>query len=644
MNNTKKILMYFILFVLLIVFFKLIDHLIGKYKDIEIVREVVGKFSLEATQLNIQTRTLIPNINDSFINQQISENYLRKFETDEFGIVKNPTSDQAYNNSNIILFLGGSTTENNEVDAEYRFPYLVGKEMSKNTPQKFIGINAGVRGNTSQDSLNLLLNHPSPYFHKANYVAMMHNINDRLRLYIHDNYKAKPRDKKDSSLNLFKKATWDLFFSIINFIEQNSNIGYLAVNTINDAINNNQIKINEDLIDAQDYFIDDEKLKTIRQNYINFIYLVNANKQTPILITQPLFKRSHAQDQVNNLIRSTALEFNVLLIDLANATKNLDNKGASLFYHDGIHFNNLGSKFAAEYITQTLIESKKWLTKQSNTTGQCNFFNNYKLSYDEKTINRNILNGRYPNLNTANDRLLFQTNNENGSNISLLSQDGTLNILFKDNDPNLIEHPMWLNENEIIFIKNKNHDRELYKLNIDTNSIDLLELGDVSLFKGIPSVYKDKIYFAGYKGRKSPHIYEYNLINKELLQITNNPDEDWRPIFDGNKIYYINNQNGAYKLYSINPDGTENEQMLVEDDSIHWDPQTKEGVDFVVYAEKIKGSSFDLIKLNKMTKNKTRLTHSIFNIWDPSISNDGKYLFFATESVYGDQIRCMKLH
>ena len=637
--------MYFILFIFLLIFFKFIDHLVGSYKDIRIVRNVMGTFTLEATKLNLQTRTLIPNVNDSFINQQISENYLREFKTDDFGIVKNPTSDRKYTgNSNIILFLGGSTTENNEVDAEYRFPYLVGEELNKKTPYQFIGVNAGVRGNTSQDSLNLLLNHPSPYFHKANYVAMMHNINDRLRLYLHDDYKAQLQANKDNSFNLFKKAVWDLTYSVVNFIEQNSNIGYLAVNTINDAINSGQIKINEDLIDAEVYLIGDEKLNIIRQNFINFIHLVNANRQTPILITQPLYKRSYAQDQVNDLIRSVALEFDVLLIDLANAIKNLEHNGGPLFYHDGIHFNNLGSKFAAEYISQTLIESKNWLPNQSTSLNECNLFSSHRLSFDDKKINQNILNGRYPNLNVANNKLLFQTNNEKGSSISLLNKDGSIEILFKHSDPNLIEHPMWVNDREIIFIQNKNYDRKIYRLNLDNNSIDLLELGDISLFTGIPSVYKNKIYFAGYKNRKSPHIFEYNLINKELHQITNNPGEDWRPIFDGDKIYYINNQIGDYRLYSVNPDGTENEQMMTKEGSIHWDPQTKEGNDFIFYAEKKDGSSFDLIKLNKMTKNKTQLTDSIFNIWDPSISNDGKYLFFATESVYGDQIRCMSMH
>src|SRR5262249_19665530 len=113
----------------------------------------------------------------------------RQFRTNDVGTIigseqRIETADATY-----ILFLGGSTTETNEVDEPFRFPYLVGNLLSKQSNRTFIGINLGVRGNTSRDSINLLMNHPVS--RKARYVVLMNNINDRLLLALTGTYDAR---------------------------------------------------------------------------------------------------------------------------------------------------------------------------------------------------------------------------------------------------------------------------------------------------------------------------------------------------------------------------------------------------------------------------------------------------------------------
>ena len=346
-NKIKTILFYLVTLITLFFAFQLADFLTGFYKDIEIIRKDTSLFRSEAKQLEIQTQTLVPNIADSFINQQMSENFIRSVITDDYGIIKNPSYDERQQKkSKTILFLGGSTTENNEVDAEYRFPFLVGKLISQNTDVFVEGINAGVRGNTSQDSLNLYINHPSPFFKNSQYVVMMHNINDRLRLYIKDDYKTSIKQDRPSPTKHLSSSINYLSTSVALWIEETSNIGYLLINSLRRYFEpkGKKININENIIDLNAYEIPQEKINLFIQNIRNMIALTKANNQTLILVTQPIFKKSAAQDQLNTAIRMEASSSELILIDLADEILKYKGFRKNLFYDDGIHFNNLGSK------------------------------------------------------------------------------------------------------------------------------------------------------------------------------------------------------------------------------------------------------------------------------------------------------------
>ena len=57
-----------------------------------------------------------------------------------------------------LFFLGGSTVACIYVDEDQRYPYLVGQLLQEKTGKKITSINAGVGGNNSLHSLDVLLN------------------------------------------------------------------------------------------------------------------------------------------------------------------------------------------------------------------------------------------------------------------------------------------------------------------------------------------------------------------------------------------------------------------------------------------------------------------------------------------------------
>ena len=648
MKNIKIFIFYLVFIVFGFLFLFVLDYVVGQYKDINIVRKDMGRFISESKPLEIKSQTLVPQIHDQFINQQASENRFRHIETDEFGILKGPVAQIINQRDQVILFLGGSTTENNEVDSEYRFPYLTGQQLTKITNSNFVGVNAGVRGHTSQDSINLYLNHPSPYFKNASYVAIMHNINDRLVLYSRDNYKSPIDNIRYGPAKKLQQALINTFMSVINFFEETTNTGFFIVNTIrNNFFNDATIQINENIIDEENYEIPAAKLNQVKQNYLNFISLVRANNQKPILITQPLFKKSNAQNQINQLIRQLALENKVILVDLALAAQQLGQFGGGLFYDDGIHFNNLGSKFAAETIANQFLKQAQIIEKHSlpNSTNICGDIKYKNQSLHNLNANANILNGRYPTFNQKNKKILFQTNNEQGSSISTLTLNGQIDVVFESDNPELVEHPIWMDEMHVLFIQKEGWERKLFKLNIETKIIEQITLPKIKLNIAIPSFFEGNLFFAGYIDDAPPQIYKYNFSNQELIKLTKGDGEYWRPVTNGEKIYFINNSSKTYKIYSMDLDGNNVEPIEKLSDfsseSIQWDPQLSINGDYLVFAEKIKGSSFNLFALNTKTKKKEQLTKGIFNEWDPSISESEGYIFYSTESVYGDQLRVL---
>jgi hypothetical protein len=97
-------------------------------------------------------------------------------------------SEQFENPQATIAFLGASTTANNAVQAELRFPALVSTLLAERG-LRINTLNAGKSGITSQDSVNLLFNHV--VHDEPDIAVMMHAHNDIGRLAAKGEYAAR---------------------------------------------------------------------------------------------------------------------------------------------------------------------------------------------------------------------------------------------------------------------------------------------------------------------------------------------------------------------------------------------------------------------------------------------------------------------
>ncbi len=336
-----------------------LDYVAGFVKDTAAIREASGMFRREAAPLLLRARHLIPDVDHRFtlVAREDPEftgnpNDPRLFRTNGLGTIVHGKVPTAGEDVVRILFLGGSTTEGNEVDEAFRFPGLVGDLLSEGSETRFIGLNLGVRGNTSRDSVNLLINHPA--VRQADYVVLMHNINDRLFLSLQGSYDAMLNRIGQTSWAVVKVSVSGAIASLWDYLSHRSNMLFLLRYKV---LNENPwtgehaaAVVDERAIDYSDpHFADSER--AFRDNLRLYVAIANALGKRPILMTQPIGRPAKEHDKFNAVIRSFAQESDTLLIDL-DASLPKDRRW--LFLSDDIHLNNQGSRAIAELITENL--------------------------------------------------------------------------------------------------------------------------------------------------------------------------------------------------------------------------------------------------------------------------------------------------
>jgi lysophospholipase L1-like esterase len=289
---------------------------------------------------NIRLRELKPNSNylrTPKQNYETLENRQYHLDTDNNGFIKPAMVNKVPQVQ--IFFLGGSTTECEMVDPEFRFPYLSGRILQEKLNIKINSDNAAKSGNNSLHSIDILLNKLIPF--NPDIVVMMHNINDLSALFYEGTYWNSNKvitpiacDKKNRD-GFIKKDQWSLSEAWRNRILKDVN---------------EQKRITEDFA----------------QNLKIFISIAKAKNIVPVLMTQanriendPDFVNERGQEasklyqklyiKFNQTIRQIAKNENVLLIDLAKKIP-ADKK----YIYDVVHFNKAGSVLVADEVAKNL--------------------------------------------------------------------------------------------------------------------------------------------------------------------------------------------------------------------------------------------------------------------------------------------------
>ncbi len=280
-----------------------------------------------------------------------------------------------------IVFIGGSTTECMYVTEDKRFPYLTGQIIEEKTNKQINSYNSAAAGNSLMHSIDIFLNKIIPM--NPDVVVIMHAINDYTILAYDQTYW--PKDTPRSELFVINdyfpkipKATilWHLK-GIVRLIYPNI---YYKLNLIKEKILSPQ-KQSEvwDEWRGRRHRIKDRNIEFMQNEFRWAMQLlVTACKShgiQPLLMTQanrfkvnpddlilksiePMlsaginyktFKKEY--DSFNNITREIALSNNIPLIDLANLVPQ-DNE----YIYDSVHYNDSGSVFVANIISQKLID------------------------------------------------------------------------------------------------------------------------------------------------------------------------------------------------------------------------------------------------------------------------------------------------
>jgi lysophospholipase L1-like esterase len=316
-------------------------------------RVAARQFREEATYLELPTKNLIPNIEHTYRNWDNSSDQpsaqMRRFQTDPNGLVVD-TPDRDLHKAT-ILFLGGSTTECNEVAEELRFPTVVQRRL-REAGLDVATANAGVRGHTTQDSINALLNRAR--FRQADIIVMMENINDRLRLGIQGNYDARLGKASPTSAEAFLDAVGNVLMTSWDFVSYRSNTLFLLRYWSDQAMAWREKTRGAEVTERSIELFENEVLQnreTFKENIELFVNIVRTLGKRPVLMTQPLGLHSNGQNVFNDIIREVAQRDKVALIDLDLKIGEIRDLA---FLFDKIHLNDRGSKFVGEVIAASL--------------------------------------------------------------------------------------------------------------------------------------------------------------------------------------------------------------------------------------------------------------------------------------------------
>jgi len=334
------------------------DILIGQFNNIDEIRNTARQFREEAAFLRFPTKNMVPGLNHVYVDSDVPKDAEsqgskrpRKLRTDRNGIVVGEAAPAL--NAKKIIFLGGSTTECNEVPEPFRFPAMV-ESLLRGSGLNIATLNAGVRGHTTQDSINSLLNRPGFRDADVDVIVLMHNINDRLRLGVRGNYDASLGTDGPTSGRAVVNSAQALMTSVWDYISYRSNslflIRYWSDENAawldkpqNPAITKNSINLFEEAA-----------LKNrpkFEENLRIFVLLVRAMGKRPVLMTQGLGQYSAVQEKFNDSIRSVASREHVLLVDL---DMELGRDRSWAFFSDEIHLNTSGSIFVGRRIAAAI--------------------------------------------------------------------------------------------------------------------------------------------------------------------------------------------------------------------------------------------------------------------------------------------------
>jgi len=285
-------------------------------------------------------------------------------EVDNDGFIK-PSRKYAHPDRSVV-FLGGSTTECLYVDAENRFPYVVGAILEQETGKKINSYNGAMAGANSLNALDVLVNKVMPL--QPRVVVFMENINDLSTLLYEGTYWN--RNTSRSPIETLKKSKLvgkllkEICIPNLNYAYRN--LKSMFVSEPGDefaGVRGKKLQVDQDML-TREFAMNLQTIVDVCQiRGIVPVLMTQGNRITghpdPVVaayvnrfrqdtgLSYREFKEIY--DAFNETIRRVGRRNQVTVIDLAAAVP-----PDKYHFYDMVHFNDRGSRYAAGLIAARL--------------------------------------------------------------------------------------------------------------------------------------------------------------------------------------------------------------------------------------------------------------------------------------------------
>ena len=623
------------------------DYLYGKLTDIAEIRVAARQFRAEAAPYALHASSLVPGT-DHLYGRSIPEgDGFRRFRVNSLGAVSSPNDLPVAEWT--ILFLGGSTTESNEVEETNRFPFVV-QELLRKAGVELRVVNGGVRGHTTQDSLISYLARPK--YRTAQFVVLMHNINDRLWLTRFDDYTVPPSTAGLTSGAAVTQTASELVRTAWDFVSYRSNIIFVArqrLTYFNPWTGEAAVDgvISDRIIDHKsDQAI--ARVMAYEQNLRAFVAIVRSQGAMPVLMTQPLGRDSKGQTVFNKSVRRIASEESVHIIDLDSELPT-DRRWA--FLDDNIHLSDAGSRALGGMIAESLasllgtaVEAPKndsTIVPIPNALARCasppGDIDDFQASRPHRILSTT---GRYPSFSSDGNWMTYQSWKDGIDRLQAYNvTTDTIVDLSPSDAPAVNErHPSVLRAapNALTVVFGSGFDPEadgFERLKLrhwpSMQTEDLIT--DLRIGGAIPAVSQDRIIFAGFgrTGRsRMPDLMALKTGETTPVRLMQTPYEEWRPALaaDGT-VYFIANPDGNFDIFALAA-GEPEASRVYSSDADEWDPAISPDSRWLTFASKVSGN-WGLMLLDRMTGKARSITSGPQDDWDPSFHPDGRLIVFG---------------